>query len=58
MTSTVETATQIRPFHIDVPEEALDDLHRRLPGDALARQGDRHRSLRSGQCGNWAAGRG
>jgi pimeloyl-ACP methyl ester carboxylesterase len=30
MSSTVETATEIRPFHVDVPEEDLDDLRRRI----------------------------
>jgi pimeloyl-ACP methyl ester carboxylesterase len=30
MTSTVETAVQIRPFHVDVPDEALEDLRRRV----------------------------
>ena len=30
MTSTIETATDIRPFHVDVPEEALEDLRRRI----------------------------
>jgi pimeloyl-ACP methyl ester carboxylesterase len=30
MSSTAETATEIRPFHVDVPEEALDDLRRRI----------------------------
>jgi pimeloyl-ACP methyl ester carboxylesterase len=30
MTSTVEAATEIRPFHVDVPEDALDDLRRRI----------------------------
>jgi pimeloyl-ACP methyl ester carboxylesterase len=30
MTSTVETATEIRPFHLEIPEEHLDDLHRRI----------------------------
>jgi pimeloyl-ACP methyl ester carboxylesterase len=28
--STVETATQIRPFHIEFTEEQIDDLHRRI----------------------------
>jgi pimeloyl-ACP methyl ester carboxylesterase len=28
--STVETATEIRPFHVDFPDEALDDLRRRI----------------------------
>jgi hypothetical protein len=41
MSSTVETATEIRPFHVDVPEEALDDLRRRIA--AVAREGDRRR---------------
>src|SRR5215467_11007584 len=30
MTSTAETATGIRPFHIDIPEEKLTDLRRRI----------------------------
>ncbi len=30
MTSIVETATEIRPFHVDVPEEAIVDLRRRI----------------------------
>jgi pimeloyl-ACP methyl ester carboxylesterase len=30
MTSTVEAAVQIRPFHVDIPNEALDDLRRRI----------------------------
>ena len=30
MSSSVETAVEIRPFKVDVPEEALDDLRRRL----------------------------
>jgi Epoxide hydrolase N terminus len=30
MSSAVETATEIRPFHVDVPDEALDDLRRRI----------------------------
>jgi pimeloyl-ACP methyl ester carboxylesterase len=30
MSSTVETATEIRPFHVEVPDEALDDLRRRI----------------------------
>jgi hypothetical protein len=30
MGSTVETATEIRPFRVDVPEEALEDLRRRI----------------------------
>ena len=30
MSSTVETATQIRPFHVDIPEEKLTDLRRRI----------------------------
>ena len=30
MSTTVETATEIRSFHVDVPEEQLDDLRRRI----------------------------
>ena len=30
MSSTVETATEIRPFHVDIPDEALQDLRRRI----------------------------
>ena len=30
MNSTVETAKEIRPFHVDVPEEALEELRRRV----------------------------
>jgi pimeloyl-ACP methyl ester carboxylesterase len=30
MSTTVGTATEIRPFQLDVPEEALDDLRRRI----------------------------
>jgi hypothetical protein len=30
MTSSLETATKIRPFHVDVPEDTLDDLRRRI----------------------------
>ncbi len=28
--STVETGTEIRPFHLDIPQEQLDDLRRRI----------------------------
>src|SRR4051812_6984868 len=30
MSSTVETATDIRPFRVNIPDEALADLHRRI----------------------------
>jgi hypothetical protein len=30
MSSAVEAATEIRPFHVDIPNEALDDLRRRI----------------------------
>jgi len=30
MSSTVASATEVRPFHVDVPQEELDDLRRRL----------------------------
>jgi hypothetical protein len=28
--ATIERATEIRPFEVDVPEEELDDLRRRI----------------------------
>jgi pimeloyl-ACP methyl ester carboxylesterase len=30
MSTTVQTATDIRPFHVDIPEEQLDELRRRI----------------------------
>ena len=30
MSSTFDTATEIRSFHVDIPEETLDDLRRRI----------------------------
>jgi len=30
MSATVEAATEIRPFDVDIPDEALDDLRRRI----------------------------
>jgi pimeloyl-ACP methyl ester carboxylesterase len=30
MSSTVETATEIPPFHLEIPEEQIDDLRRRI----------------------------
>ena len=30
MSTTVQTATEIRPFHVDIPDEALDELRRRI----------------------------
>jgi pimeloyl-ACP methyl ester carboxylesterase len=30
MSTTVETATEIRPFHLEIPEEQIDDLRRRI----------------------------
>ena len=34
MSSTVETANEIRPFQVDIPDEALDDLRRRIAATA------------------------
>jgi pimeloyl-ACP methyl ester carboxylesterase len=33
--STVETATQIRPFHVEAPQEEIDDLRRRIAATRL-----------------------
>jgi hypothetical protein len=30
MSTTVETATEIRSFHLEIPEEQIDDLRRRI----------------------------
>ena len=30
MSTTVDTATEIRPFHVEIPEEQIDDLRRRI----------------------------
>jgi pimeloyl-ACP methyl ester carboxylesterase len=30
MSTTVETTTEIRPFHVDIPEEQIDELRRRI----------------------------
>jgi pimeloyl-ACP methyl ester carboxylesterase len=30
MSTTVETATEIRPFHVEIPDEQIDDLRRRI----------------------------
>jgi pimeloyl-ACP methyl ester carboxylesterase len=30
MSTTVETATEIRPFHVEIPQEAIDDLRHRI----------------------------
>ena len=30
MSNTVETASDIRPFHVGIPDEALEDLRRRI----------------------------
>jgi pimeloyl-ACP methyl ester carboxylesterase len=35
MSSTVETATEIRPFQVDIPEEQIDDLRRRIAATRL-----------------------
>src|SRR5512133_4026229 len=32
MSTTVETTTDIRPFHVEIPEEQIDDLRRRIAG--------------------------
>ena len=36
MSTTVESAFQIRPFHIDVPQDELDDLCRRIEATRFA----------------------
>ena len=45
MSSTVETANEIRPFQVDIPEEELDDLRRRIAATRWPTQGARRRSV-------------
>ena len=33
--ATVETATEIRPFQLDIPKDALEDLRRRIEATRL-----------------------
>jgi pimeloyl-ACP methyl ester carboxylesterase len=35
MSTTVETGTEIRPFHVDIPDEWIDDLRRRIAATRL-----------------------
>ena len=35
MSTLVETATEIRPFHLEIPQEQIDDLRRRLAATRL-----------------------
>jgi pimeloyl-ACP methyl ester carboxylesterase len=35
MSSTAETATEIQPFHFEIPEEQIDDLRRRIEATRL-----------------------
>ena len=35
MSTTVETATEIRPFHLEIPQEQIDDLRRRIAATRL-----------------------
>ena len=37
--ATVETGTEIRPFQIDIPEDALEDLRRRIEATRLPSKG-------------------
>ncbi len=37
MSTTVDTATEIRPFHVDIPGEALADLGCHASGDEATR---------------------
>ena len=57
MSTTVESATEIRPFHVDIPEEELDELRRRIAADALAQQGARPRSVAGRAAGDDAGAR-
>ena len=41
MTMTIEAGVDIRPFHIDIPQEELDDLRARLKRRPIPDQGAR-----------------
>ena len=45
MSTTAETATEIRAFHVEIPEDKLDDLRRRFGSTAVTRAA----LLRSGE---------
>ena len=50
--STVETAIDTRPFHVDIPDEALEDLRRRIaatdwPERATVFPGEQYQAPRS-----------
>ena len=47
MTGTVETAGDIRPFHVDIPDAALEDLCRRV---AATNWPERERPSRRAAC--------
>ena len=47
MSTTVQTATEIRPFRVDIPDEALEDLRRRIAATQVAGEGDRRGSRRA-----------
>ena len=52
LSSTVETVIDIRPFHVDIPDEALEDLRRRIaatnwPERATVFPGERYQAPRS-----------
>ena len=52
MSSTVETAIEIRLFHVDIPDEALEDLRRRIaatnwPERATVFPGEQYQAQRS-----------
>jgi pimeloyl-ACP methyl ester carboxylesterase len=35
MSSTIDTATEIKPFHVEIPQEQIDDLRRRIEATRL-----------------------
>jgi Epoxide hydrolase N terminus len=35
MSATVDSATEIRPFHVEIPDEQIDDLRRRIAATRL-----------------------
>jgi hypothetical protein len=50
MSSAVETAIDVRPFQVDVPDDALEDLRRRVAATNWpARESERERERERGR---------
>ena len=57
MSSTVGTATEIKPFHVEIPEEQIDDLRRRIAATRWPIEGARPGSVAGRPAGDDAGAR-